>query len=57
MRGKPEKQITMLSALTPEQLVPQDHPIRRIKPIVDRALSELSPTFNRCCQSAKWDTF
>ena len=47
MRGKQEKQITMLSALTPEQLVPQDHPIRRIKPIVDRALSELSPTFNR----------
>jgi transposase len=47
MRGKAEKQISMLSALTPEQLVPQDHPIRRIKPIVDRALSELSPTFNR----------
>ena len=47
MRGKPEKQITMLSSLTPDQLVPQDHPIRRIKPIVDRALSELSPTFNR----------
>jgi len=47
MRGKPETQITMLSALTPDQLVPQDHPIRRIKPIVDRALSELSPTFNR----------
>jgi transposase len=47
MRGKQEKQITMLSALTPEQLVPQGHPIRRIKPIVDRALSELSPTFNR----------
>ena len=47
MRGKQEKQITMLSALTPDQLVPQDHPIRQIKPIVDQALSELSPTFNR----------
>jgi transposase/IS5 family transposase len=47
MRGKPEKQITMLSALTPDQLVPHDHPIRQIKPIVDKALSELSPTFNR----------
>jgi transposase len=47
MRGKQEKQITMLSALTPDQLVPQDHPIRRIKPIVDQALKELSPTFNR----------
>src|SRR3972149_8272204 len=47
MRGKEEKQITMLSALTPDQLVPQDHPIRRIKPIVDQSLKELSPTFNR----------
>jgi len=47
MRGKQEKQITMLSSLTPDQLVPQDHPIRRIKLIVDQALSELSPTFNR----------
>ncbi len=47
IRGKPEKQITMLSALTPDQLVPQDHPIRQIKPIVDQALKELSPTFNR----------
>lgn len=47
MRGKQEKQISMLSSLTPDQLVPQDHPIRRIKPIVDQALSELSPTFNR----------
>jgi transposase len=47
MRGKQEKQITMLSTLTPDQLVPQDHPIRQIKPIVDKALKELSPTFNR----------
>jgi len=47
MRGKQEQQITMLSALTPDQLVPQDHPIRRIKPIVDQALKELSPMFNR----------
>ena len=47
MRGKVEKQITMLSSLTPDQLVPQDHPIRYIKPIVDNALNELSPTFNR----------
>ena len=47
MRGKVEKQITMLSSLTPDQLVPQDHPIRYIKPIVDNALNELSPTFNQ----------
>ncbi len=47
MRGKVEKQITMLSSLSPDQLVPQDHPIRHIKPIVDAALNELSPTFNQ----------
>ncbi len=47
MRGEKEKQIVMLSSLTPDQLVPQDHPIRKIKPIVDRALSELSPIFNQ----------
>jgi len=47
MRGKQENQIMMLSSLTPDQLVPQEHPIRKIKPIVDRALSELSPLFNQ----------
>jgi transposase len=47
MRGKKENQIIMLSAVTPDQMVPQDHPIRKIKPIVDRALEELSPTFER----------
>ena len=47
MRGQNENQIIMLSSLTPDQLVPQDHPIRAIKPIVDRALNELSPVFNR----------
>ena len=46
MRGKQDIQVTMLCALTPEQLVPEDHPIRQIKPIVDRALSGLSATFN-----------
>jgi transposase len=47
MRGQQENQIVMLSSLTPDQLVPQDHPIRKIKPIVDQALNELSPIFNR----------
>lgn len=47
MRGKQDKQVMMLSALTPEQLVPQDHPIRQIKPIVDHALLELSVMFNQ----------
>lgn len=46
MRGDVNRQVTMLTAITPDQKVPKDHPIRAIKPIVDRALQKLSPTFN-----------
>jgi len=45
MRGKAEHQAVMLSILTPEQMVPGDHPIRQIKPIVERVLGNLTPTF------------
>ena len=44
MRGDTIRQV-MMTATTPEQLVPMDHPIRKIKPIVERALAELSPVF------------
>ena len=37
----------MLTAVTPNALVPQHHPIRRIKAIVDQALAQLSPTPDR----------
>ena len=47
MRGKAEAQVTMFSLVTADQLVPHDHPIRQIKPIVERALRELSPMFTR----------
>ena len=47
MRGKVDTQVTMLTLITVDQLVAEDHPIRQIKPIVDKALIELSPTFNR----------
>jgi transposase len=47
LRGIVENQSFMFCSLTPDQLVPQDHPIRRIKPIVDQALRELSPVFNK----------
>ena len=33
MRGKVERQVAMLSSLTPDELVPRDHPIRHIKPL------------------------
>lgn len=45
MRGEQTQQAEIMLAVTPDQLVPADHPIRKIKPIVDRALAELSPTF------------
>jgi len=47
MRGKADSQITMLSLVTTNDMVPKDHPIREIKPMVDKALAELSPTFTR----------
>ena len=47
MRGNKEIQVEMLSSVTADQLVPQDHPIREIKRIVDNTLCELSSTFNR----------
>ena len=45
MRGRRDTQVTMLSLVTANDLVPEDHPIRQIKPMVDKALAELSPTF------------
>ena len=39
MRGKADTQVTMLSLVTADDLVPGDHPIREIKPIVDGALT------------------
>lgn len=44
MRGDTSRQV-MMTATTPDQLVPEDHPIRRIKPIVDGALARLFPVF------------
>jgi transposase len=47
MRGSAEQQAIMLTAITPDALVPPGHPIRQIKPIVEAALAKLSPTFDR----------
>ena len=47
MRGTSDQQIESLVALTPEDLVPHEHPIRRIKPLAERVLRELSPIFSR----------
>ena len=46
-RGKAARQAIMLTAVTPDALAPRHHPIRKIKPMVDQALAQLSPTFDR----------
>jgi transposase len=45
MRGTIMRQVTFLT-ITPDQLIPPDHPIRRVKPLVDAALAELGPVFD-----------
>ncbi len=47
MRGPVERQTAMLLGMTPDQLVPLGHPIRRIKPVVEQTLAHLSTTFAR----------
>jgi transposase len=47
MRGDDRRQQAMFSYLSPEQRVPQDHPLRPIRAMVDAVLRDLSPTFDR----------
>src|SRR5208282_5440354 len=47
MRGDDQQQDGMFSYISPDKRVPQDHPLRRIRVIVDRVLEQLSPRFNK----------
>ena len=47
MRGHEENQGYMFSYLSPEERVPPDHPLRRVKALADEALKSLSRTFDR----------
>jgi transposase len=47
MRGTPDPQLAMLSSLSTEDLIPPDHPIRRIRVVVDAVLGELDPIFDQ----------
>src|SRR5271156_4745292 len=51
MRGEAERQIGMLTLVTPEQRVRGDHPLRHIKPLADAVLKDLSPTFAKMYSS------
>jgi len=47
MRGDDRHQGMMFSYVAPEMRVPQDHPLRTIRRMVDAVLKELSPQFSR----------
>jgi hypothetical protein len=47
MRGTDTQQSSMFSYLSPEERVPEKHPLRPIRLIVDDALKALSATFSR----------
>ena len=45
MRGSPDRQLSMLSSLSTEDLIPANHPIRRIRVVVDEVLADLDAEF------------
>ena len=46
MRGSSDPQLAMLTSLSTEDLIPADHPIRRIRVVVDAVLAELDAIFD-----------
>ena len=47
MCGADEQTGALSSYLSPDAMVPQDHPLRAIRPLVNAALARLSPDFER----------
>ena len=47
MRGEAEEPEAIFSYITPAQRVPQDHPLRAVRKVVDAALARMSPRFQR----------
>jgi transposase len=47
MRGDDPQQAAMFSYISPEERVPQEHPLRSIRAMVDAVLKELSSPFDR----------
>src|SRR5438445_8554508 len=46
MRGNDEQQLDVFSYISPEERVPQDHPLRSLRVMTDEALQQLQPRFN-----------
>lgn len=47
MRGDDEQQGAMWSYISPERRVPEDHPLRPIREMVNTVLKDMSPSFGR----------
>lgn len=47
MRGRDTKQASMLCLISPESVVPADHPLRAVKRLIEVVLRELSPVFDQ----------
>jgi len=47
MRGEAERQVGMLTLVTPEQRVSKEHPLRGVKVLADEALRDLSASFDQ----------
>ena len=45
MRGTPDRQLAQLSSLSTEDLIPPDHPIRRIRVVVEAVLARMDGSF------------
>src|SRR5215207_11356293 len=46
MRGEPDPQLAMLTTLSTEELIPAEHPIRKIRAVVDAVLADLDEVFD-----------
>ena len=51
MRGDDFKQNKIFYYISPESRIPQDHPLRPIKAMVNKVLQELSPQFSKMYSS------
>jgi hypothetical protein len=53
MRGAPQRQMATLTTLRPGDLIPADHPIRRIRAVVDTVLAEFHDEFSAMYSSPR----
>lgn len=47
MRGDSSEPEALFSYITPAQRVPQDHPLRAVRKVVDTSLAKMSPRFQK----------